>query len=219
MKLTSDNETLAENKVLILYILDNVKEAITNNGLYKIILAVTDMNYFYFQQFLLDLIHNDYVMQYPSDENTVYQITEKGKQTLELTEDILPGIMKLKVDTNLKSTMEKVSEEDSIVAEYTPRNENYYNVTCKIVENNECIFEIKTFAGSREQAKQIVDNWKTNAGKIYPKLIETLTDTYETSSESEFEPFVEESYTDSSDISEKENDNRPVEGNINIFDL
>ena len=45
-------EGLAENKVLILYILNNVKEALTNNNLYKIVLAVVDMNYFYFQQFL-----------------------------------------------------------------------------------------------------------------------------------------------------------------------
>ena len=64
LKLTSDSETLAENKVLILYILNSVKEALTNNNLYKIVLAVVDMNYFYFQQFLLDLIAQDYVMQY-----------------------------------------------------------------------------------------------------------------------------------------------------------
>lgn len=207
MKLTSDNGTLAENKVLILYILDNVKEPITNNGLYQIILAVIDMNYFYFQQFLLDLIDNDFVMQYASDEHTVYQITEKGKETLSLTEDLLPGIMKLKVDTNLKSTMEKVSEEDSIVAEYMPRDENYYNVTCKIVENNECIFEIKTFAGSRDQAKQIVDNWKNNATKIYPKLLETLTENYDP-----FGPIENK-------VEEEKEDNSPVEGNINLFDM
>ena len=46
MKLTSNDETLAENKVLILYILNNVNKAITNNALYKIILSVLDMNYF-----------------------------------------------------------------------------------------------------------------------------------------------------------------------------
>ena len=71
MKLTSDSETLAENKVLILYILNSVKEALTNNNLYKIVLAVVDMNYFYFQQFLLDLIANDYVMHYQKEENTL----------------------------------------------------------------------------------------------------------------------------------------------------
>ena len=56
MKLTSDDETLAENKVLILYILNKIGKAISNDALLNLVLAVTDMNYFYFQQFLLDLL-------------------------------------------------------------------------------------------------------------------------------------------------------------------
>ena len=175
MKLTSNDETLAESKVLILYILNNIKKPITNNALYKIVLSVLDMNYFYFQQFLLDLVKNDFILTYEQEDQSLYIITDKGIRTLELTEDILPGILKLQVDTNLKYTLEDVNEEESIVAEYTPINENYYNVTCKIMENNECLFEVKTFAGSREQAKQIVENWKKHAGTMYPNLLEILT--------------------------------------------
>ncbi len=219
MKLTSDNQTLAENKVLILYILNNVKYALTNNNLYKIVLAVVDMNYFYFQQFLLDLIHNNYVMQYENDETTLYQITDKGKQTLELTEDLLPGIIKLQVDTNLSGAVEEVNDENSIVAEYMPKSENDYNITCKIVEKNETIFEIKTYAGSREQAKQIVDNWKSYAIQIYPKLIETLTANY-----AELNPEINaqgENLKDKKPSKAKNShieDNSPVSGNINLFD-
>ena len=33
---------------------------------------------------------------------------------------------------------------------------------------------LKTFAYSREQAKDIVDNWKNNAQQIYPKVLELL---------------------------------------------
>lgn len=224
MKLTSDNQKLAENKVLILYILNSVKEAMTNNSLYKIILAVIDMNYFYFQQFLIDLIEHKYVMHYETDGNTVYKITEKGRETLELTEDLLPGIMKLQVDTNLKSAIEDVEEENSIVAEYTPKNENNYNVTCKIVEHNECLFEIKTFAGSREQAKQIVDNWKSYAIHIYPKLLETLTANYMESNPeiiSSNDEFAESSFSgneDETDLNSESEDSKPVDGNINLFD-
>jgi predicted transcriptional regulator len=179
LKLTSNGETLAESKVLILYILNNVKKAINNNTLYKIVLSVLDMNYFYFQQFLLDLVKSDFVLTYEQEDQNMYLITEKGITTLELTEDILPGILKLQVDTNLKYTLDDVDEENSIVAEYTPVNENYYNVTCKIMENNECLFEVKTFAGSREQAKQIVENWKKHAGTMYPNLLEILTQDFQ----------------------------------------
>ena len=178
MKLTSNEETLAESKALILYILNSINKPITNNALYKIILSVLDMNYFYFQQFLLDLVKSDFILTYEKEEQHLYLITEKGKRTLELTEDIVPGILKLQVDTNLKYALDGVDEENSIVAEYTPIRENYYNVTCKIMENNECLFEVKSFAGSREQAKQIVNNWKKHAGTIYPNLLEILTQNY-----------------------------------------
>ena len=39
---------LAENKVLILYILNQVHKPITNDNLYKLVLTAIDMNYFYF---------------------------------------------------------------------------------------------------------------------------------------------------------------------------
>ena len=221
MKLASNNDTLAENKVLILYILDNVKEALNNNNLYKIVLAVVDMNYFYFQQFLLDLINTGYIMYYTNEDVTLYQITDKGRETLKLTEDILPGIIKLQVDTNLKGAIEEVNDENSIIAEYTPKNENYYDVACRIVEKNETIFEIKSFAGSREQAKQIVDNWKSYAVQIYPKLLEVLTANYaESNPEINLEdPNLQTQISDDSyKTTQHFDDNQPVDGNINLFD-
>lgn len=246
MKLTSNDETLAESKVLILYILNSVQKAINNNTLYKIVLSVLDMNYFYFQQFLLDLIKSDFVLTYEQEEQHMYLITEKGVKTLELTEDILPGILKLQVDTNLKYTLDDANEENSIVAEYTPINENYYNVTCKIMENNECLFEVKTFAGSREQAKQIVENWKKHAVAMYPQLLEILTKDYGDENETE-EPVThpsdnvigsprdvynydvinrsshEEISNDADINSEKSTSNNNssdvIEGNMNLFDL
>ena len=174
MKINTDNETLAENKVLILYILDQIHKPITNDNLYKLVLTAIDMNYFYFQQFLLDLIDTNFIISYNKETQVVYELTEHGKNTLDLTLDILPGIIKLKVDTNLKNILEDVEEEHSVIAEYTPKNENNYIINCKIVENNETVFEVKTYAYSREQAKDIVDNWKNNAEKIYPEILNLL---------------------------------------------
>ena len=64
MKLTSDNQTLAEKKALILYILDKVSKPISNDALLKLAITIDNMNYFYFQQFLLDLLENKYIINY-----------------------------------------------------------------------------------------------------------------------------------------------------------
>lgn len=69
MKLGADNETLAENKVLILYLLSIIDKPVNNDSLYRLVLSIQDMNYFYFQQFLLDLI-----------EDRIYNCIWKGRK-------------------------------------------------------------------------------------------------------------------------------------------
>jgi len=79
-----------------------------------------------------------------------------------------------KLAYDFKAEISNIAEESSIVTEYIPQDENNYTVKCKIVEKTETIFEISTFAGSRDRAKQISDNWKNNANIIYPKIINLL---------------------------------------------
>ena len=175
MKLAADNNSLAEGKVLILYILNNLKDPITNNELYKLVLLTEEMNYFYFQQFLFDLIERKDVSSYETDGKTLYNITDAGKYTLSLTSDIIPGIVKFNIDNKMKKELEEINEEASITSEFIPQSENDFTVICKITEKHKTIFEIQTFAGSREQAQAISDNWKTNAINIYPKILDMLT--------------------------------------------
>ena len=174
----SDNTTaLAENKVLILYILNQIPDGIIEDGLFKIITTINDVNYFYFKQVLTDLLDTKLVGIFTKEEEEdVIKITSEGTNALSLTEDVLPGILKLKADNVFKKELSSIANETSVIAEFTPKNENDYTIRCKIVENNETIFEVKTFAGSRDRAKRIVDNWNKNASKIYPKILDILLD-------------------------------------------
>ena len=177
MKLTSDNETLAENKVLILYILNKIDKPVNNDELLQLVLSVEDMNYFYFQQFLLDLLENKYIEVYDEDNfsEQVYRLSTAGKEALELTKDLIPGIVKLKIDSTIKGELQDIEEEISIISEFTPEDDGGFIVTCKIIEHNKTIFEVSTSAASRDQAKSISDNWKENAVDIYPTMINLLT--------------------------------------------
>lgn len=175
MKLTSDSDTLAENKVLILYILNKLAKPISNDSLLKLVTSAQDMNYFYFQQFLLDLLQDKYIIGYTKDEETMYKITEEGIHTLELTNDLLPGILKLKIDTVLNAELDEVQNSTHATSEFFPQSENEFIVKCKLVENNISTFEIKVNATSRDQAKCISKNWEENYQEIYPIVMELLT--------------------------------------------
>ncbi len=175
MLLSSGDQKLAEGKILILYILNKIGKPVTNAELLKVVTSLTDMNYFYFQQFLLDLIDSRYIDYYSNDHEMVYKLTPEGEESLKLTIDMIPGIRKLRIDSNLKGNVDEVEEELSITADFIPHSENDYSVKCKVVENSTTMFEITVFAGTREQAKQIADNWKENATEIYPQILDLLT--------------------------------------------
>ncbi|MDO4975288.1 MAG: DUF4364 family protein, partial [Alphaproteobacteria bacterium] len=175
------SNSLAQDKVLILYVLNSIKHDITESDLFKLIAPINNINYFYFKQILADLVDSKLVGTYTKDEEnennqTFYKLTAEGHNSLDLTIDVLPGLLKLKADTVLKNEINNIVTENSIVTEYIPENEHSYTVKCKIVENNKTIFEIRTFAGSNEHAKLISDNWKNNANVIYPKILDLLTE-------------------------------------------
>ena len=176
MSSSYNTTALAENKVLILYILNQVPNGLSDDGLYKIISSINNVNYFYYKEVLSDLSDSKLVGMFTKDEEeeSVLKITSEGKNALSLTIDVLPGILKLKADNVFQKEFSSIADETSIIAEFIPRSENDYTIKCRVIENNETIFEVKTFAGSRERAKKIVDNWNKNASKIYPKILELL---------------------------------------------
>ena len=175
MSSNSDNATsLAENKVLILYLLNLINRDFRQDELFKLVSSINDINYFFFKQILTDLIDSKLVGTYTKEEEQVIKITDEGKNAYILTKDVLPGLLKLKADSVFKKEFSSIENESSIIAEFIPKSENDYTVKCKIVENNETIFEVKTFVGSRERAKKIVDNWNKHANFIYPEILNLL---------------------------------------------
>ena len=119
MKFIMDKDSansLAQDKVLILYVLSNLKYDITESNLFKLVSPVNNMNYFYFKQVLTDLVDSKLVGSYNNEESdeenennlTVYKITSDGKTSLDLTIDVLPGLLKLKADTVFKNELNKL---------------------------------------------------------------------------------------------------------------
>ena len=96
---------------------------------------------------------------------------KKKEKVVDFSLGLAFGVITMLVITDL---LPEIIEESSITSEYIPKDENNYTVKCKIVEKNDILFEVSTFAGSRERAKQISDNWKNNASIIYPKIINLL---------------------------------------------
>ena len=173
--MTKTDEKLADSKLLILYILQKVNHPVSYKELLELVISISDMNYFDFQQFLQDLLEDKFILKHILTNDEIIELTNEGRNALELTIDMLPGIMKLKVDSNFKETYNHIKDEFSVYAEYTPLSETNFLVKCKIIENGLTLFNLEANADSRELAKQIVDNWNNNAENIYPEILNILT--------------------------------------------
>ena len=170
----SIDQTLAEDKILILYILKKVGKPLSHKELLELILAVADINYFYFGQFLSDLLEDNYITKC-DEEHDLYELTNEGIEALNLTIDLIPGITKLKIDSQFKENLNSIKDKFSISAEYNHISEKNFVVTCRIIENHADVFKIETHVGSQEQASLIVNNWDRNATEIYPEILNILT--------------------------------------------
>lgn len=170
-----NKEKLAENKLIILYLLNKANCTLTNLQLLRLLYDFEEFNYYYFQHLLSDLVSQEYVANYKQGEEWLYEITTQGKEVLELTENILPGIIKHKLNLITKNLLQVVQNEVAVTAEFIPENDNEYITSCKITESHKVLFELNIYCASQDQARKIAENWKKSANSYYPEIIKMLT--------------------------------------------
>ena len=153
----------------------NVKCSLSNLQILKLLYDFDGFNYYYFQHLLSDLVENKYILSYKQNEEWIYEITSLGSEVLELTENMLPGIIKHKLNLITKSLLKDVKNELIISAEYIPENNDTYTTKCKLSEDNQTVFELNILCNSQSEAKKIAENWKTNANDYYNQILDIVS--------------------------------------------
>ncbi|NMB32740.1 MAG: DUF4364 family protein [Clostridium sp.] len=170
-----DGKVLAENKLILLYIIDKVNIRISNLQVTKIILGNKFMNYFVLQQMLSELCNQNYILCDTSDNKTYYTITPSGKYALSCLLGHIPTGIKVLIDNNMLNIRNSIRSETSISADYSSENKNEYVVSCQVREDNFTLIDLKVSVGSKSNARHICENWKKNSPVIYSEIIESLT--------------------------------------------
>ena len=153
----------------------NVKCSLSNLQILKLLYDFEGFNYYYFQHLLSDLVENKYILSYKQNEEWIYEITSLGSEVLELTENMLPGIVKHKLNLITKGLLKDVKNELIISAEYIPENNDTYTTKCKLSEDNQTVFELNILCNSQSEAKKIAENWKANADEYYNKILDMVS--------------------------------------------
>ena len=166
---------LLDNKILILYILENTNGALSIEDIAKLCIDFEDVSYFDICDYITNLLKQDFVRELYSDNLPVYEITELGKATLGELLDLIPGISIFNIKKMVQKEFVNLKNSFTINTETIPLNHSEYNVSCYIKDRKDELINITLFAGDKEQAKKIVNNWQENAEDIYAHVLNTLT--------------------------------------------
>ncbi|MEA4827586.1 DUF4364 family protein [Clostridium sp. JNZ J1-5] len=169
---TSD---LAEDKLLLLYLLEKIKLPVSNNKITQIILENNFINYFTLQQYLTELVSANFIDSIEQEGKHRIVISKKGLKVLSLFRNRISEDKTKAIDLYLENQLENIKKEITIYADYTIEGDNYI-VNLKAIENNSILMDLKLNVASNKQAKDLCAKWKTNSSELYNKLFKVLID-------------------------------------------
>lgn len=165
---------LAENKLLLLYILKKIKLPMSNNQITEVILENNILNYFVLQQYISELLSSSLVKYIEQDGKHRLTLTEKGDKVLSMfLNRISPSKLK-PIENYLDAHIEKIKNQLTVFADYTIENSNNYIVNLKATENDSILIDLKLNVSTNEQAKELCYKWKNNCSEIYGEIIKIL---------------------------------------------
>lgn len=175
MNQLGSNKELAQNKLILLYIIDKINTPISNLQIVKLILENKFMNYFLLQQYLDELCEANLLIAQIVEGKTFYSITKAGRKTLEYFPSHIPSGIKLRIDDSFSLIRKKIKNETLITADFLPESENEYAVRCKVREDNFSLIDMHVTVGTKADARTICENWKNHSQEIYLEILESLT--------------------------------------------
>lgn len=167
---TENTEELAQNKLLLLYIIKKASYSFTKEELTEFILSKEYMNYFLIQQYLLELLESGFI-EIDNSQVEKIQLLEKGNVALELFEAKISQNLKEDLELVFKSEQIIKKKEAQIVSEYFQTENKQFTVNLKLIENEQTLFSLYLNVGSVSQAESICSTWESNPEKIYQGIV------------------------------------------------
>lgn len=169
-----NSEELAQNKLLLLYIIRESPNNFTKNELTEFILEKNYMNFFLIQQYLNELIDSGFIETVDNDNKQEYIILEKGKIALDYFITKIPDRLKKELEAEFNSQKIQKKKETQVLSEYFQREDGQYVVNLRLVENGDTLYSLYLNVATLEQAELISNSWKERTDIIYSETIKLL---------------------------------------------
>src|SRR5699024_10019750 len=122
----NNTEEMAQNKLLLLYIIKKSPYTFSKHQLNEFILEKGFMNYFYLQQYLSELVESELIELSLMDDESKYTISEKGDIALNYFDGKIPSKIKSEVEEEFQTHRTLKKKETQVLAEYYPKEDAQY---------------------------------------------------------------------------------------------
>ena len=158
-------------KILILFILRRLPEAVEGETLANLALADGAAGYFEYAECLAELEDSGHVER----KGHTYRITEKGNRNCEIVESSLPFTLRSHLEKKLSPMAEGMRRRALITAKHqeTPAG---CQVTLTLADEMGAILDMKLICGGEEHARKIEDNFREKAEDYYNRIISLLSE-------------------------------------------
>ena len=165
---------LAENKLLVLYVIKSLRQAISKTQLTEIILENNFINYFTLQQYISELETAKFVEYIEKNDKKLITITDKGENVLSIFNDRISPIKRDIIDNYISKTIDNIKKELTIHSDYTIEKNNSFIVDLKALEDESLLIDLKISVPTKKQATSLCNRWKENPSDIYTKIVQVL---------------------------------------------
>ena len=165
---------LAENKLLVLYVIKSLRQPISKTQLTEIILENNFINYFTLQQYISELETAEFVEFIEKNDKKLITITTKGENVLSIFNDRISPIKRDIIDNYISKTIDNIKKELTIHSDYTIEKNNSFIVNLKALEDETLLIDLKISVPTKKQATSLCNRWKENPSDIYTKIVQVL---------------------------------------------
>jgi len=169
------DEKKTENKLLLLYLIDKMDLPMSRSQITDYIIPTEYMDYYTLQQTLAEMVEGGYLDGTKDNNTTRYSITDDGMQMLEYFEKHIPPSVRGRINQYVKENRGEIKKSFENTATFFPNEEgDEFLVKCGVYEESRVLMELSISVDTREQARIIQNNWKTNAKTLYGDIIQIL---------------------------------------------
>ena len=158
--------------ILICYLLRRIGKPIQKEHLYDIAVGNEIINYFFYQESITNLIHQNLIQVIPDKQNVpAFQLTDRGREYARQLKEYVSKPYRNKLVSAAFRYFAKIKRENEVKLEYIPLKKGYYvHVRCL---DRECdLLDLKLYAPDLTQAKFLGEQIMKNPAGFYGKILE-----------------------------------------------